>query len=92
MDSVQIQMKREFTHRFVKVTQTLSVNRVLVKHFWTLLQAHRQADRQACRHRHTHMCEHTFPGLFYVVLLLTLFLWARNISVEKMQMAFSVSR
>jgi len=39
-----------------------------------------------------YVCAHSFPGLFNVVVLLTLFLYARNISVLKTQMAFSVSR
>jgi hypothetical protein len=48
----------------------------------------KQTDRQA----HTHIClwcvyvhvhAHSFPGLFYVALLLTLFLYTCNISVAK---------
>jgi len=44
MENVQIQIKSDFNHWLVEVKcQTLSVNRMLVKYFWTLLQAHRQA-------------------------------------------------
>jgi hypothetical protein len=109
MENIQIKMKSGFNHWLVKVTcQTLSINRVLVKYFWTLLQAHAHVCAPTHTHTRTHtsVCGvflrvracvrarvrvHTFPSLFYVVLLLTLSLCSKHFC-GKMQMTFSVSR